>query len=113
MPSAPYSPCRRAGNLLFVSGQLGLIESGEQPDVRTQTATALSRLQVILDAEGVSRSDVVKCTVFLSDIDDWPAMNEVYAEFFGQPYPARSAIQVTLPLAALVEIEAIAHVDGS
>lgn len=111
----PYSPAIRTDNLLFVSGQLPTDPStGEFPEgVTKQTAQSLANLKSVLEAAGLSVAHVAKTTVFLSDINDFSAMNEVYSEFFaGTDYPARSAFAVAaLPKGALVEIEAIAVVD--
>lgn len=111
MAAASYSAARRAGDLLFVSGQLALIDGAlVEGDIREQTQQALENLAAVLSEHGASRDDVVKCQVFLASMTDWPAMNEVYGAFFGQPYPARSAIGVDLIPGALVEIEAVAWV---
>ena len=107
-----YSPTRRAGDLVFVSGQLGTGED-ELGDVRQQTATALERLEQVLQGVGATRSDVVKCTVFLHDLHDWAAMNEVYGTYFQEPYPSRSAVGAELVNGALVEIEAVAFVPST
>ncbi|MDT7572845.1 MAG: 2-iminobutanoate/2-iminopropanoate deaminase [Actinomycetota bacterium] len=113
LPAAPYSAARRSGDLLFVSGQLGVTPGGPPADVTTQTEVALERLAAVLAEHGATAADVVKCTVFLADMADWPAMNAVYERFFAQPYPARSALGVELALGALVEIEAVADVARS
>lgn len=108
----PYSLAIRAGGLIFASGNLGIDPaSGElvSGGTQAQTRQALTNLQAILKSGGSDLSLVVKTTVFLDDIDDYAAMNEVYSEFFRQDPPARSAIQVAaLPKGAAVEIEAIA-----
>ena len=107
----PYSVAVSAGNLLFVSGQLGIdAQSGNLAEgVEAQTRMALTNMSAILAAAGRSLADVVKTTVFLNDIADFAKMNAVYAEFFTEGFPARSAFQVAaLPKSALVEIEAIA-----
>ena len=109
LPSPPYSPGRWAGDLLFVSGQLGVRSDSDSGDVTAQTSLALERLAQVLAEHGATAADVVKCTVFLADMRDWAAMNAVYQQFFRPPYPARSAVGVELALGALVEIEAIAH----
>ena len=107
--TAPYSVTRRAGDLVFVSGQLGrsgdeLVEGG----IAGQTRQCIANIEAALAEHGLDLGHVVKCTVFLASMSDWPAMNEVYAEVFGTPYPARSAMGVELIGGALVEIEAIA-----
>ena len=108
----PYSQAVIAGNTVYVSGQLPIDpETGEFPsdDIRDQTAAALRNIRAILDAAGLDLSDVVKTTVLLADINDFAAMNEVYAQFFTAPYPARAAFQVAkIPKGARIEIEAVA-----
>ncbi len=110
----PYAQAVRVGDFLFVSGQLGADpETGAlEPDVTRQTRRALENLAAVLQAGGCTMADVVKTTVFLKDMNDFAAMNEVYASFFGDGgYPARSAVQVArLPRDGIVEIEAIAAV---
>lgn len=108
----PYSQAVRVGNFVYSAGQLGLdpktgrlVEGG----IEAQTRQALMNLQAVLEAAGSSLGHVVKTTVFLQDINDFKAMNGVYAVFFAQDPPARSAVQVAaLPLGGLVEIEAVA-----
>lgn len=108
----PYSQAIEAGGMVFASGQLPIdpatgafVEGG----VKEQTRQSLTNAQNILREAGVDFSHVVKTTVFLSDMANFGAMNEVYAEFFTQPFPARSAVAVkTLPKDALVEVECIA-----
>ncbi len=108
----PYSPAIKAGQMIFVSGQLGLdptsgnlVEGG----VEAETRQALTNLSNLLEASGSSLAKVVKTTVFLRDIADFARMNAIYAQFFTEIPPARSAIQVAaLPKAGAVEIEAIA-----
>ena len=107
----PYSAGIRAGSTVYVSGQLPADPTtGAFPEgIEAQTRQSLNNLKAILEAEGLSMSNVVKTTVLLSDIANFAAMNGVYAEFFSAPYPARAAFQVAaLPKAALVEIEAVA-----
>lgn len=106
-PVGPYSPILRTGSWLICSGQVGL-RDGALVDggVREQTAQALANLRELLEGEGASLSDVVKATVFLTDMGDFAAMNEEYAAAFGDHRPARSTIGVAaLPLGAVVEIE--------
>ena len=108
----PYSQAIKAGNTVYVSGQLPIDPAtgafaGE--DIQSQTRQSLTNMKNIMEAEGYSMTDVVKTTVLLNDIADFGAMNAVYAEFFSEPYPARAAFQVAaLPKAALVEIECVA-----
>ena len=109
----PYSQAVRAGQLLFTAGQIPLRPDGTllDGDVRGQTRQVLTNLRAVLEAGGSSLSHVVKCTCFLKDMNDFAAMNEVYAEFFGEAPPARSAVQVArLPKDVSIEIEAIAIV---
>jgi 2-iminobutanoate/2-iminopropanoate deaminase len=109
----PYSQAIDSGcGLLFVSGQLPIDPAtGAFPEggVREQTRQSLLNASAILQAAGLGLQDVVKTTVFLADMGDFAAMNEVYASFFTEPFPARSAVAVkTLPKGALVEVECIA-----
>ena len=108
----PYSQAIRAGALVFTAGQLGLDPAtGKLVDggVEAQARQALTNLRAVLEAAGSSLKRVVKVTVFLQDINDFKAVNGVYAQFFTQEPPARSAVQVAaLPLGGLIEIEAIA-----
>ena len=109
----PYSQAIDSGaGLVFVSGQLPIVPStGAFPEggIKEQTRQSLTNAGAILAAAGLGLKDVVKTTVFLADMGDFAAMNEVYAEFFDAPFPARSAVAVkTLPKGALVEIECIA-----
>lgn len=109
----PYSQAVKAGGLLFLSGQLGIdpVTGAMADGVCAQTRQALINAQQILAAAGRSMANVVKATVFLADIGDFSAMNEVYATFFpAGSCPARSAFQVAaLPKGALVEIELVAE----
>lgn len=110
----PYSAAVKVGSLVFTAGQLGVDpESGEfvSGGIRAETRQALQNLSAVLKAADSSLEKVVKTTVFLRDMDDFTAMNEVYAEFFEGKYPARSAVQAAkLPKNGAVEIEATAHV---
>ena len=112
-PVGPYSHAVRVGDLLFCSGQIPLDPATGQlvpGEVVAQTQQVLANLRAILVAEGLDFSRVVKSTVFLTDLGDFAAMNEVYARHFPTDPPARSTVQVTaLPRGARVEIEAIAH----
>ena len=108
----PYSQAIQAGNFLSVSGQLGLVPAtGEfAGDVTAQTKQAILNLSAILEEAGFSLKDVVKTTVFLKSMDDFGAMNEVYGQYFTEPFPARAAFQVAkLPKDGMVEIEVVAH----
>ncbi len=111
-PIGPYSQAVKSNGFVFVSGQVALDpKSGEfvGPDVRQQTERVLDNLKAILEASGVSLNHVVKTTVFLKDMNDFAAMNEVYARYFTAAPPARSTVQAArLPKDALVEIDVIA-----
>ena len=109
----PYSQAIRVGNLVFTSGQIPIdpatgsfVEGG----IKEQTRQSLSNVRAILEKTGLTMANVIKTTVFLADMADFADMNAVYAEFFSEPFPARSAVAVkTLPKGALVEIEVIAE----
>jgi len=111
---APYNQAIRLGDLVFVAGQLGVsLETGELvgPGIEEQTDQALRNLGAILEAAGSSLDKLLKTTIFLVDLADFPKMNEVYARHVGDRPPARSTIGTAqLPAGARVEIEAIAHV---
>jgi 2-iminobutanoate/2-iminopropanoate deaminase len=111
----PYSSALRAGNLLFVSGQVpfdpatGVMVGG---DIATQTRRVLESVGALLEAGGLSSAAVVRTTVFLADMNDFAAMNEVYRTFFTEPYPARSTVEAArLPRDARIEIDAIASYE--
>lgn len=110
----PYSQAIHAGNLVFVSGQLPVDPATgnfAEGGIKELTRQSLTNMKHILAAEGLTMAQVVKTTVFMADMADFAEMNEVYAEFFAQPFPARSAVAVkTLPKGARVEIECIAAV---
>ncbi|MBE6248890.1 MAG: RidA family protein [Prevotella sp.] len=110
----PYSQAIRIGNLVYTSGQIpidpatGVFVKG---GIKEQTRQSLTNVKAILEEAGLSMSNVVKTTVFMADMGDFADMNSVYAEFFTEPYPARSAVAVkTLPKGSLVEIEVIAEI---
>ncbi|MBQ6766244.1 MAG: RidA family protein [Paludibacteraceae bacterium] len=110
----PYSQAIKVGNLIYTSGQIPidpatgtLVADG----IKEQTRQSLLNVQAILKEAGISMSSVVKTTVFMADMNDFADMNAVYAEFFTEPYPARSAVAVkALPKGALIEIEVVAAV---
>ena len=110
----PYSQAIQVGNLVYTSGQIPIdpstgafVEGG----IKEQTRQSLTNVKSILEEAGLSMSNVVKTTVFLTDMNDFADMNAVYAEFFSEPFPARSAVAVkTLPKGALLEIEVVAEV---
>ena len=108
----PYSQAVATSGFIFTAGQLGLTPGAAalvEGGIREQTRQALANVQAVLEAAGSSLERVVKTTVFLKDMDDFAAMNEVYAAFFPHQPPARSTVQVAqLPLDALVEIETVA-----
>lgn len=110
----PYSQAVRVGNLVYTSGQIpinpatGVFAEG---GIKEQTRQSLLNVKAILEAAGLTMNDVVKTTVFMADMNDFADMNAVYAEFFSEPFPARSAVAVkALPKGALVEIEVVAGV---
>ena len=109
----PYSQAIKVVGLVFVSGQLPINPATgafAEGGIKELTRQSLTNMKAILDEAGTSMANVVKTTVFLADMNDFAAMNEVYAEFFAAPFPARSAVAVkTLPKGALVEIECIAQ----
>ena len=108
----PYSQGIRSGDLVFCSGQLGIDPTtGQLADgVEAQAERALRNIQSVLDAAGLSFDDVVKTSIFLADVNDFAAVNAVYAKFMAEPPPARSTFGVGgLPKGALIEIEAIAR----
>ena len=108
----PYSPAVRAGQLVFISGQVPIDPSTGNlidGDIAAQTRRALDNLGALLKAAGLSYANVVRTTVFLADMNDFSSMNQAYATFFSEPYPARSTVQVSrLPKDARVEIDVIA-----
>ena len=111
----PYSQAIQVGNLVYTSVQIHIdpstgafVEGG----IKEQTRQSLTNVKAILEEAGLSMSNVVKTTVFMADMGDFADMNAVYAEFFSEPYPARSAVAVkTLPKGALVEIEVVAAIE--
>jgi 2-iminobutanoate/2-iminopropanoate deaminase len=107
-PIGPYSPAIRAGQLLFLSGQVS-IDPAAASDIKAETRRVMENIGALLRAGGLDFSAVVRTTVFLSDMNDFAAMNEVYGGFFAEPYPARATVQVArLPRDARVEIDVIA-----
>ncbi len=110
----PYSQAIAAGGFLFTSGQLGIKpDTGAlQPDIVEQTKQSLKNIEAILTEAGAQKTDVVKTVVYLKNMSDFAAVNEIYASFFGSHKPARSCIEVSqLPKNGLVEIEVIARLD--
>ena len=112
----PYSQAIHVGNLVYTSGQIpidpatGVFAEG---GIKEQTRQSFTNVKAILEEAGLTMSNVVKTTVFMADMGDFADMNSVYAEFFSDPYPARSAVAVkALPKGALVEIEVVAEVKA-
>ena len=112
-PVGPYSQGVRAGKLLFLAGQIPLIPATgklTEGGIQAQTRQVLENLLAVLKAGGADFSRVVKTTVFMTDLKEFPDLNAVYAEYFKAPFPARSTVQVAwLPAGARVEIEAVAE----
>ena len=107
----PYSQGLDAGNIVFVSGQIPVnVQTGTMADtIEEQTAQSLNNVKNILAANGLTMANVIKTSVFLSDLNDFAAMNKVYETFFTAPYPTRSCVQVAaIPKGAKIEIECIA-----
>jgi 2-iminobutanoate/2-iminopropanoate deaminase len=110
-PVGPYSPAIASGDLVFVSGQVALNAAGEPvgETAAEQARKALENLKAVLEATGLTTDAVVKTTIFLTDMNDFAAVNEVYAGFFAAPFPARSTVAVAaLPKGLKIEIEALA-----
>ena len=110
-PKGPYSPAVRAGGFVYVSGQTPRdLSTGALvgADIATQTRQTLSNVQRVLSEAGATMHDVVSVTVYLTDVDNWAAMNSVYTEFFSSPFPSRTAIGCSLR-DILVEISAVAY----
>lgn len=111
----PYSQAVIAGDFIFISGQLPIDpENGEMPnDVQEQTRQSLENIKSILTEAELDLRNVVKTTIYISDMNDFSVMNDVYSKFFNEPYPARAAVEVArLPKDAFVEIEVIACKNG-
>ena len=110
----PYSQAIKVGNFVYTSGQIPIdpaTGSFAEGGIKEQTRQSLQNIKAILEEAGLTMENVVKTTVFMADMNDFADMNAVYAEFFAEPYPARSAVAVkTLPKGALVEIEVVAAV---
>ena len=111
-PAGHYSPYIKSGSLIFTSGQLPIInpETKEVPkEVKAQTLVVLQKVEDLLKEEGLDRRAIIKTTSFITDINDWPIVNEAYIEFFGEQKPARSIIPVSnLHYGCKIELEAIA-----
>lgn len=113
-PVGPYTPIVREGDLLFSSGQIGIADGAlVSGGLEAQLHQVMRNLATVLDSQGAVLADVIKTTVFLTDMGDYAIMNGIYIEHFGDHRPARSAVAVAaLPLGALVEIEAIARASS-
>ncbi|MDO4395776.1 MAG: RidA family protein [Clostridia bacterium] len=110
----PYAQANVIGNLVFTSGQLGIVpETGDLAEgLEAQTRQALDNLKHILEEAGSSLEKTIKTTCFMDDMNDFAAMNAIYAEYFNGDFPSRSAVQVAaLPKGGLFEIEAIAYIE--
>ena len=110
-PRSPFSPAVRVGNMIYTSGQIGTDSTGKLAPggIEAETRQALRNVDAVLRASGSSLDRAVKCTVFLADMKEWPAMNAVYATYFSAPYPARTTIQAgALPGGISVEIDCVA-----
>ena len=111
VPKPPYSPVVVSGDTVYTAGQIGndpegnLVEGG----IAEQARRTLENVRTCLDAAGCTLDDVVKVNAYLADLGDFPAYNEVYVEFFSNPYPARTSVQAGLPPGVLIEIEAVAR----
>lgn len=114
-PKAPYSPVVRSGDHVYTAGQVAFDPSGAlvAGGIAEQTRQALANLTACLRAAGCTLGDVVKVNVFLLDLADFDAFNEIYRDAFDEPYPARTTVQAGLPGGIRVEIEAVARVPGS
>lgn len=111
-PVGPYSPALGSGDLVFLSGQVGMDADGKLVGYTApeQARRAMDNMRSLLAAAGLGFEHVVKTTIFLIDMEDFAAVNQVYAEYLPEPYPARSTVQVAaLPKNAKVEIEAVAR----
>ena len=110
--AGPYSQGILAGKTVYVSGQLPVRDGELKTNISEAAAASLANVLSIVSSAGGSKENIVKCVVFITDMDDFKEMNEAYAQFFGQHKPARSCIEVSrLPKGAVLEIEAIAVLD--
>ena len=108
VPGIPYSPAVKIGQFIFISGQVG---DDPKSDIKTQTRQVLEKIKALLEEAGTSLSNVVKCTVFLANMDEFASMNEVYREYFGDNPPARACVEVSRLFNDLnVEIESIGYI---
>ena len=113
-PRPPYSPVVISGEMVYTAGQVAFDETGMlvEGGIEEQTRRALENVRACLDAAGCTLDDVVKVTAFLADLGDLAGYNDVYREFFDEPYPARTSVQAGLPPGVLVEIEAVARLGS-
>ena len=111
LPPGPFSPVVASGDLVYTAGQVGMDASGAivEGGVGAQTRRALENVRLCLEAAGCGLDDVVKVNAYLTDMDDFPSYNEVYREFFREPYPARTTVGAALAPGLVVEIEAVAR----
>lgn len=110
-PANPFSPAVRVGNLVFVSGTLGTLPDGKLAPggIQAETKQLLENIKATLAASGSGMDRIARCTVYMADLAEWPAMNEVYRSYFtDNKYPARAAVQATLLFGARVEMECVA-----
>jgi 2-iminobutanoate/2-iminopropanoate deaminase len=110
-PKPPYSPVVVSGDTVYTAGQVAYDAEGNlvEGGIEEQTRRALENVRTCLEAAGCTLDDVVKVTAFLADLSEFAGYNEVYREFFDEPYPARTSVQAGLPPGVLVEIEAVAR----
>lgn len=110
-PKAPYAPVAIVGDMVYTAGQTGVDASGAVVDggIEAQTRRALENIRLCLEAAGCSLGDVVKVNAYLTNLDDFPVYNDVYREFFDEPYPARTTVGASLASGLLVEIDAVAR----
>jgi 2-iminobutanoate/2-iminopropanoate deaminase len=111
VPKPPYSPVVVSGDTVYTAGQIANDADGTLVDggIAEQARQTLENVRTCLEAAGCTMDDVVKVNAYLADLGDFPGYNEVYVEFFAQPYPARTSVQAGLPPGVLVEIEAVAR----
>jgi 2-iminobutanoate/2-iminopropanoate deaminase len=110
-PVGPYSQAVQAGGLLFLAGQIPLTSENKmlEGDITAQTRQVLNNLKAVLEKTGATMNHVLKTTIFLADLGDFETVNKIYAEYFEEPFPARSTVEVSkLPKGARLEIDAIA-----
>lgn len=115
-PIGPYSQAIKIDNWLFLSGQIPIVPQTNEVlagDIKEQTRQVLENIQAVLSANGATLKDIIKTTVYLTDLAEFSAMNEVYSSYFSAPYPARTTVQVAnLPKGVKIEIDAIAYCHG-